>query len=104
MSCHRVAKILKAKLRWTKMKEREKLRIWESARGNQIRISDLGRLELDCQLDEWKMEDEQSKVQKDGAKDEEHAGQNRHSHHGRQRFKERGGENIECLILQKIWN
>ena len=31
--------------------------------------SDFGRLESDCAVDEWEMEDQQSKVQNDGAKD-----------------------------------
>ena len=36
--------------------------------------SDHGRLESDCDLDELHVEDQQSKVQDDGAKDAEHAG------------------------------
>ena len=57
------------------MKEREKLRIWDSRVGQPNEDSDLGRLKSDCELEESEMEDQQSKIQDDGAKDAEHAGQ-----------------------------
>ena len=46
-----------------------------SCLGQSNENSGFGRLESDCELDEWEMEDQQSKVQDDGAQDAEHAGQ-----------------------------
>ena len=37
--------------------------------------SDFGRLKSDCELDEWEMDDQQSKNQDESTKDAEHAGQ-----------------------------
>ena len=45
-----------------KMKEREKQRNLDPARGSRKRNPDSGRLESDCERDEWKMEDEQSET------------------------------------------
>ena len=59
-----------------KMKERKKLRIWDPAWRNQMRIQILGDRNQYCELDEWKMEDQQSKVQSEGTEDTAHDGQN----------------------------
>ena len=47
----------------------------DPAWGNQMRIQILGDSILIIELDEWEMEDQQSKVPDDGTKDTEHAGQ-----------------------------
>ena len=54
------------------MKERERQRIWDLAWGNQTRIQILGDSKSDCALDEREIEEQQSKILDDGARDAEH--------------------------------
>ena len=58
-----------------KKKEREKQRIWDPAWGNQMGIQTVGDSNLIVSWMDGNMEDQQSKVQDDGAQDAEHAGQ-----------------------------
>ena len=64
------------KRRERNMKEREKE---VGDLGSHLRKSkentDSGRLESNCKLDEWKMEDKKSEVQAEFSKESEHAGQ-----------------------------
>ena len=58
-----------------KMKKREKQGIWDPAWCDEMRIPIWRDSKCDSEMDELRMEDQQSKIQDDGAKDAEHAGQ-----------------------------
>ena len=63
--------------RKNKMKEKERAEELGSCLDVSNETSNLGRLELDCQLDEQKVEGQQSKIQDDDTKDTEYDGQDR---------------------------
>ena len=59
--------------------------------------SDYGRPNLDCELDEWMMENQQSEIQEGCSKDTEHAGQDR--------FQADGGLHVDIFQhVHREWN